>query len=108
MVPPAIIVLAISSARFAAFSNSVGKWLAICLPNSLIEVKGWEEINFETYGNKGGINYGWNIFEGNHCYPEDSSCINDGYMMPIFEYPNNANYARTLLGFKQKANMDGC
>ena len=29
-------------------------------------------------------------------------------MMPIFEYPNNANYARTLLGFKQKANMDGC
>ena len=68
----------------------------------------WEEINFETSNSVGGINYGWNVFEGNHCYPEDSSCVDDGYMMPIFEYPNNANYARTLLGFKQKANMDGC
>ncbi len=68
----------------------------------------WEEINFETYGSNGGINYGWNIFEGNHCYPEESSCINEGYKMPVFEYPNNANYARTLLGFKQKSNMDGC
>ena len=68
----------------------------------------WEEINFETYGNNGGINYGWNIFEGNHCYPEESTCINKGYRIPVFEYPNNANYARTLLGFKQKENMDGC
>jgi hypothetical protein len=27
--------------------------------------------------------------------------------MPAFEYPNNANYAKTLLGIRQR-NMDGC
>ena len=69
----------------------------------------WEEINFELSNSKGGKNYGWNIFEGNHCYPEESECVNSGYDTPIFEYPNNANYARTLLGFKQKSpDMDGC
>ena len=69
----------------------------------------WEEINFELSDSKGGKNYGWNIFEGNHCYPEEYECVNSGYDSPIFEYPNNANYARTLLGFKQKSpDMDGC
>ena len=69
----------------------------------------WEEINFEQLNSKGGKNYGWNIFEGNHCYPEDAECVDLGYDAPIFEYPNNANYARTLLGFKQKSpDMDGC
>ena len=68
----------------------------------------WEEINFETYPSSGGINYGWNILEGNHCYPEDAKCDTTLFQSPVFEYPNNANYARTLLGFKQKQNMDGC
>ena len=67
----------------------------------------WEEINFESFPSKGGKNYGWNILEGNHCYPEDSECDSDGLIMPIFEYPNNANYAKTLFGIKQP-NMDGC
>jgi glucose/arabinose dehydrogenase len=31
----------------------------------------WEEINIEYYGEEGGKNYGWNIMEGNHCFPED-------------------------------------
>ena len=67
----------------------------------------WEEINFEFHGDKGGNNYGWNIFEGNHCYPENIDCKNNGFIMPIFEYPNNANYAKTLFGIKQP-DMDGC
>ena len=68
----------------------------------------WEEINFEEAG-EGGKNYGWNIYEGKHCYPEDAICKNLGYEEPIFEYPNNANYVRILLGLKQKTpNMDGC
>ena len=32
---------------------------------------------------------------------------NNGFIMPIFEYPNNANYAKTLFGIKQP-DMDGC
>ena len=67
----------------------------------------WEEINIEYAGSKGGNNYGWNVMEGNHCYPEDATCSNEGYIMPAFEYPNNANYVKTLLGIRQK-NMDGC
>ena len=67
----------------------------------------WEEINFETFGSKGGLNYGWNILEGNHCFPEDTECSLDGTVAPIFEYPNNANYAKTLFGIKQP-DMDGC
>ena len=67
----------------------------------------WEEINIEYAKSKGGNNYGWNVMEGNHCYPEDATCSNEGYIMPAFEYPNNANYAKTLFGIKQP-NMDGC
>ena len=68
----------------------------------------WEEINIEyAKDNKGGNNYGWNVMEGNHCYPEDATCSNEGFIMPAFEYPNNANYAKTLFGIKQP-NMDGC
>ena len=67
----------------------------------------WEEINIEYAGSKGGNNYGWNIVEGNHCYPEDTECSMDDLIMPAFEYPNNANYAKTLFGIKQP-NMDGC
>ncbi len=69
----------------------------------------WEEINFASYESKGGENYGWNILEGNHCYPEDVICDKNGYVEPLFEYPNNANYVRIILGLKQKdPNMDGC
>ena len=67
----------------------------------------WEEINIEYSGSGGGNNYGWNILEGNHCYPEGEDCSSDDYMMPVYEYPNNANYAKTLFGIKQP-NMDGC
>ena len=28
----------------------------------------WEEINYQSSDNKGGLNFGWNILEGNHCY----------------------------------------
>ena len=68
----------------------------------------WEEINIEYFGDEGGKNYGWNIMEGNHCYPEDAKdCASDEFTMPTFEYPNNANYVKILLGISQR-NMDGC
>ena len=67
----------------------------------------WEEINFESASSKGGVNYGWNILEGDHCYPEDATCIKEGYTSPVFEYPNNANYIKTLIGWSQN-NAQGC
>ena len=68
----------------------------------------WEEINIEYFGDNGGRNYGWNIMEGKHCYPLDiTDCENTEFVNPAFEYPNNANYVKTLFGIKQP-NMDGC
>ena len=68
----------------------------------------WEEINFQNAKSKGGLNYGWNILEGTHCYPDDNQeCSKDNLVLPIFEYPNDANYYKTLIGWKQP-NMHGC
>ena len=65
--------------------------------------------NFDniSWNNSIRANFGWNIMEGNHCYPENSDCSSIGLVNPSFEYPNNANYAKTLFGIKQP-NMDGC
>ena len=43
----------------------------------------WEEIDRQAAGSKGGQNYGWNAFEGTHCY---SSCAGVSYVPPVAEY----------------------
>ena len=65
----------------------------------------WEEINHLEFGENGG-NFGWNIMEGNHCYPEPG-CDKEGFINPIFEYPSDANYPFSLMGIKEK-NVSGC
>ena len=66
----------------------------------------WEEINFEFNNSKGGLNFGWNFKEGNHQFLENSN--NEITLVdPIFEYPNDANYIKTIFGIKQK-NVHGC
>ena len=68
----------------------------------------WEEINFQPNNHSGGINFGWNILEGNHCYGEDNKdCNSSNTVLPIFEYPNDANYAKTIVGWDQP-DMHGC
>ena len=32
-----------------------------------------------------GLNYGWNIMEGNHCYPIGSDCNPDGFEPPVWD-----------------------
>ncbi|MBI65613.1 MAG: glucose dehydrogenase, partial [Candidatus Marinimicrobia bacterium] len=66
----------------------------------------WEEINFQSYDSNGGENYGWKIMEANHCFKSDQ-CDTTNLILPIFEYPNDANYVKTILGIRQK-NMHGC
>ena len=66
----------------------------------------YEEIDYEKAGGDGGINYGWKIMEGLHCYEADK-CDDRGLMPPIYEYPNNANYIKTLIGINQK-DRNGC
>ncbi len=46
--------------------------------------RGYEEIDLV----KPGLNYGWNVMEGFHCYPPSvSSCRQDGLEPPLAEYP---------------------
>lgn len=56
--------------------------------------RNWEEINFQPANSPGDDNYGWDIFEGNHCFeptPLFPSCPNppDGYVMPVLEYDHD-------------------
>lgn len=47
----------------------------------------WEEIDVEPAGATGGRNYGWNVWEGNHCYPDGTTgCDPTGMTMPVAEY----------------------
>jgi len=48
----------------------------------------WEEVNFQPGGSAGGENYGWNIMEGTHCFPQ-GTCNRDGLVLPIFEYDHS-------------------
>jgi len=43
---------------------------------------GWEIIHLI----EDGLNYGWNIIEGSHCYPPGSECDTTGLEMPLYEY----------------------
>lgn len=67
----------------------------------------WEEINFQPAASGGGDNYGWRIMEGNHCYNPPEDCDRTGLTLPVLEYPNDANYMRTLTGLSQP-DVDGC
>jgi glucose/arabinose dehydrogenase len=51
----------------------------------------WEEINFQPASSTGGENYGWNIWEGNHCYPPGTmNCAQPtAYSPPVAEYDHN-------------------
>lgn len=66
----------------------------------------WEEIDFVSAEEAGGQNFGWNVMEGKHCYQPKENCIAVG-IQPIFEYPNDANYMKTLMGMDEP-NVDGC
>ena len=66
----------------------------------------WEELNLQNM-NLSGINYGWNIMEGKHSYNNIDS-YNLKLTNPILEYPSNANYGKTLTGFKQSIDAVGC
>ncbi|HWN70268.1 MAG TPA: PQQ-dependent sugar dehydrogenase, partial [Haliangium sp.] len=49
----------------------------------------WEEINVQPASSRGGENYGWDILEGEHCYPDTVTDCNRANMVePVAEYPH--------------------
>ena len=52
----------------------------------------WEEVDVVQPG----LNYGWNIKEGTHCYPPSTTtCSSAGLTDPIYEYPHSDGLAIT-------------
>ena len=66
----------------------------------------WEEIDFIAASEAGGQNFGWRVMEANHCYNPPEDCEQTGNL-PIYEYPNDANYMKVLTGMDEP-NVDGC
>ncbi len=54
----------------------------------------WEEIDVSPAG-LGGLNYGWNVMEGAHCYGGDG-CDRDDLTLPVTEYGRDLGY--TVIG----------
>ncbi len=67
----------------------------------------WEEVNWNTWNEAKGANYGWKIMEGNHCFDTEEFCDTSGLIMPIHEYPNNAAYIHILMGMDE-SETTGC
>ncbi len=67
----------------------------------------WEEINWTTWEDSRGANFGWRTMEGNHCYSPEDFCDTTGLIMPVHEYPNNAAYMKILIGMDESESK-GC
>ncbi len=63
--------------RFSFDGGSGTLWIADVGQNR------WEEINVRPV-NEGGLNYGWNLMEGAHCFT--SGCDPSGLVLPAHEY----------------------
>jgi glucose/arabinose dehydrogenase len=48
----------------------------------------WEEIDVARAG-VGGLNFGWRLMEGSHCYNPSSGCPTAGLTLPVVEYPHD-------------------
>jgi glucose/arabinose dehydrogenase len=53
-----------------------------------------EEVNRQPLS-AAGVNYGWNVMEGNECYPPGASCIPEGLVLPIATYDHKLGCAVT-------------
>ncbi len=49
----------------------------------------WEEVNLQFVKNKGGENYGWRCYEGNHAYNTNTCGEMSDYVFPVYEYPHS-------------------
>src|SRR5437870_2393717 len=57
----------------------------------------WEEVDVAPAG-QGGLNYGWRIMEGTHCY-NSSSCSSTGLVLPAVEYDHSNGQCAIIGGF---------
>jgi glucose/arabinose dehydrogenase len=53
----------------------------------------WEEVDVVNKG----LNYGWDILEGSHCYPS-APCDSTGLELPVWEYVHPGGAQRSVTG----------
>ena len=49
-------------------------------------------------GASGGLNYGWNITEGNLCFPSSTNCNKAGLTLPVFTYDHAPTGGCAVIG----------
>jgi glucose/arabinose dehydrogenase len=63
----------------------------------------WEEINRATASsgrNAGrGLNFGWRVMEGAHCYRPSSGCVRTGKQLPVTEYGHGGSRCSVSGGY---------
>jgi glucose/arabinose dehydrogenase len=63
----------------------------------------WEEVDFQPASSKGGENYGWQCYEGNH--PFDTSGCSGNFVFPVYEYPNPNRCAAIIGGYVYRGSL---
>lgn len=62
----------------------------------------WEEVSVSSAGGPPdagrGVNYGWRIMEGRHCYPSDP-CNQTGLVLPVIEYDHSGGACSVTGGY---------
>ncbi|MGQ9765994.1 MAG: PQQ-dependent sugar dehydrogenase [Anaerolineae bacterium] len=51
----------------------------------------YEEVHYVPAGSPGGLNFGWPIMEGTHCFPETAACDHAGLEIPVVDYAHAGN-----------------
>jgi glucose/arabinose dehydrogenase len=57
----------------------------------------WEEVDVQR-ASQGGLNYGWRIMEGAHCY-NSANCSSAGLVLPAVEYDHSNGQCAIIGGF---------
>lgn len=59
----------------------------------------FEEVSFTPFASAGGLNYGWNVMEGRHCFDPPEGCSSDGLILPVLEYGHDGGACSVTGGF---------
>lgn len=66
----------------------------------------WEEVNFEPAGSPGGVNWGWRLKEGTHCYNPQNDCDpNNITTDPIYEYQHVSGRCSVTGGYVYRGSV---
>ena len=57
----------------------------------------WEEVDVQP-ASQGGLNYGWRLMEGAHCY-NPANCSSAGLVLPAVEYDHSSGQCAIIGGF---------